>query len=123
MTGSQGTTGAQGPTGAQGTQGVQGATGAQGAQGTSGANGPQSVVVSNTLAGPQGATTFNTVVCPAGTYATGGGAYNVNSTSGAAVAFQGLARPVGSPPTGYQSQVGSGVNGTTNTVVYAICRP
>ncbi|MFG3305397.1 hypothetical protein [Streptomyces wuyuanensis] len=79
--------------------------------------------MTRTLAGPQSSTTLNTATCPAGTYATGGGAYNVNSTSGAAVDFQGTARPVGTPPNGFQSQVGGGVGSNVTTAVYVICRP
>jgi hypothetical protein len=32
-------------------------------------------------------------------------------------------RPIGSPPTGYQSQLSSNTGSNDSTVVYAVCRP
>ncbi|MFF3511080.1 hypothetical protein [Streptomyces sp. NPDC002573] len=80
-------------------------------------------MVFRTLAGGQGAGTFNTVTCPAGSYATGGGAYDLNTSTGSVSDFRGGWRPIGSPPTGYQSQLSSNTSSNESTVVFAICRP
>lgn len=61
--------------------------------------------------------------CPAGSYATGGGAYDLNTSTGSVSDFLGGWRPIGSPPTGYQSQLSSNTGSNESTVVFAICRP
>ncbi|MDH6108100.1 hypothetical protein P3T36_007596 [Kitasatospora sp. MAP12-15] len=78
--------------------------------------------MSSTLVGPQSGTNLNTVFCPAGKFATGGGAYNLNPLTGLHFAIQGAVYPIGSPPTGFQAEIGGGVGVGVNTVVYAICR-
>lgn len=80
-------------------------------------------MVTHTLAGGQGAGTFNTVTCPAGSFASGGGAYDLNTNTGNVSNFPGGWRPLGSPPTGYQSQLSSNTGSNESTVVFVICRP
>ncbi|MFF9124982.1 hypothetical protein ACF09J_17030 [Streptomyces sp. NPDC014889] len=79
--------------------------------------------MSSTLPGGQPARTLNTAMCPAGHYATGGGTYDVDTSTGNIKPTSGGAHPVGSPPTGFQSQLDSSTGADEETVVFVICRP